>query len=555
MCLESLEILKSLGFGPVVFAIDEARGLLNMVKQANDSSFHQIRRGAMDLFGFISIVLADTSLKLSDFAPQHRHNTMSFRGADALLFPVFHTLCTNDVLAAEYLNKVYELNQQAIKMDHSSSCKHGSELVLWAWLLNQVETRPFEIGFHNLGLPLWSFVEKNFRQHNLSDGNDVVMDNIVNFASEKLVGGHIKMQESTVDKDKADVIAALSSKVFFLIRPQSSLPETLVANRMAHLDFVELDRSKVFASYPSDPILSAGATKLLMSEHMKTFKTLKSISFETAICIGDQGEFLAQLLFCSAIDFINGSMFKSVSLRSFLTSLFGTNAQKIFEDSFRTPDFWSTTKVFFNHFTRINCDLTLNILSFMFSRCAAILSKKGQSGFDLVIPVVLACGHLSALVIQVKNKVKLLKVEELDEIYTKLLKNIPSFLIKNSPVLITLNFQAGRSTSPNPVSIYKLKESAPMYFIEGFSENLYPNIWGNSKSNDIYKDIRIIISHSSFDVDDRIDEEVINEKYKSMHRYERKLVNGEILESPDGLLVKSQSPANVIRYTSIAKSK
>ena len=461
-----------------MIAIDEARGIFNGLKDLSESSFHKLRKGAIPFFEGIVIILADTCSKVSDFAPLKQNDANSRRESDTLLFPVFTTLCTTDAHAMSYLDSASHVFHE-----------NGS----WMDFLMNRDKNVLQTGFCNLGLPLWNFVQNNGQQKyfgcsekdkNLSE-NDYILEHLINFAAQKLCGGQPSItQIDDHDTLKAVILACLSRKAHFLIRPQSSLPETLVYSHMAHLDFVELDRSKLFVSYPSDSVLSAGAGLILLSQTSKTFKILKELSQETTIDIGDQGEFIVQLLLCSAMDVLsNGhSSFKSVTLKSFFETLIGCNyCEMFFRKSEMPQSFWEETRISFNHFTNIDCPLSLEVLSFMFTRCAGIFAKKCQMGYDLFIPTVLSCGRLSALIIQVKNKVTSILENRINEVYDRLIASLQKmeFLTMDSVLLLTINLYAGITDNSKSIFSYKSQNhpNEPlMMVIEGFSEELFPNI-------------------------------------------------------------------------------
>ena len=175
--------------------------------------------------------------------------------------------------------------------------------------------------------------------------------------------------------------------------------------------------------------------------------------------------------------------------------------------------------------------------------CWDISKKKGQSGFDMVIPTVLASGNFSAIFIQVKNKETSI-AKDCANIHNKLISSVPNFLEKNTIVFLTINLQHGRD--PTSESIYTDQRlHPPMYVFEGFSKALYPNIWGNNRY-DVYREIKNFLQDASSTVDDRIEIEVSKEYFKSMYKFERRMVN-------DGILKDHHNPTKPLHSTSSTK--
>jgi hypothetical protein len=169
-------------------------------------------------------------------------------------------------------------------------------------------------------------------------------------------------------------------------------------------------------------------------------------------------------------------------------------------------------RLFFNHFAKLTEIMVLDNLSYFFIRGAAISCVHHQLGFDLVIPVCLENGKLTAIFVQIKNynsditggtvedlrvlmmlaaksifdpetyriikeeqkAQKKRKTSETASIAEIIAENNNETSLDNSSIYILMNLRQG-AEGLSRVHVY-----ASERYIEaqGISSNIYPSMWG-----------------------------------------------------------------------------
>ena len=127
------------------------------------------------------------------------------------------------------------------------------------------------------------------------------------------------------------------------------------------------------------------------------------------IHISDIGETVAAIVLLFTQDRIQGTGYpRPVSLGRFLCSLLPSSLSGPLEEgagaSKHMQNLWDNGHLKFNHFVRVTEMPTLEKLREAFERAAGILPPLGYKGADILIPVALARGKMSFLLIQVKNR-------------------------------------------------------------------------------------------------------------------------------------------------------
>jgi hypothetical protein len=289
----------------LVLEIDEGRYLIADKNDIIFSSFRVLRRALRDIAGndekydIIRMVIADTNSNISNFAPNY-HDDPSLRYFEypVLLVPPFHLVSGYDLHAGNYIQKCLNIQKE-----------NGN----WSRYLESRDNDPTD--FVSLGSSLWQphFLSSNEVKDSLK------LSATVSFAC-------LKLTCALVDGWASEAyLAMILARVHVGIIPKSRITNQLVAHSMAHLDYLSLDRSTAFISYPSDPILAQAARVYTISEPATCLKALQDYTSDSAVDLGDGGEFAAQILLLSAFDSFDSpdSDFKSVFVADYLERLFG----------------------------------------------------------------------------------------------------------------------------------------------------------------------------------------------------------------------------------------
>jgi len=322
---------------PLLIIFDEARAM-------NETGDFEVVRRALRCFtkGVVAI-FADTMSSLCNFAPSSEADP-SFRPRMHMdLFPPFYQLRTFDLFARQkrYLG-----------------CK------LWEY-----------------GRVIWAA----FKLCNISDKE------LINFAQSKLLGGYEELDVTTITTEIA--MAIFSSFACIEITPSSSLSKRVVAGNMAICLHVSQDRSSIMVQYPSDPVLSEAAVKLLQDEfdHRKRMQMLKELAHSLVNCLverGKRGELIASLTIGLAMQKCQKSTFpkrdpfrysRAISLKAFLDVFIGIDSDVIFKLLY----------VKFSHSKKITKGkdkLSRKLLNFGWDRCCYFLCEENQEAIDIVIP-------------------------------------------------------------------------------------------------------------------------------------------------------------------------
>lgn len=188
----------------------------------------------------------------------------------------------------------------------------------------------------SFGRPLWyalySAIVKNGFQEERDRGNwkETLL---IDLASKKLTCNHEVNQllENQTDITfKCFALALFGCRAVINLNPASMITSRLVADFMAICLYINYDRSKMFVTYKSEPILAEASANLCRKNH-NLFRTavdaMTDCFTEGHVDQGDQDELAARLIILKAIDKNQGLTRKHlqpISVRNFLTLLLGT---------------------------------------------------------------------------------------------------------------------------------------------------------------------------------------------------------------------------------------
>ncbi|EZG43966.1 hypothetical protein GNI_155030 [Gregarina niphandrodes] len=231
------------------------------------------------------------------------------------------------------------------------------------------------------GRPLW---------RSTLEGSATPRD-VLQLAMTKLGGGS--------RQDRTLALLGILLKVPFT--PGLRLPETMVKLFMAIVRHVAEDRETVIVDYLMEPILSLAAFNLIRGYGKDWPTVLRSRWLTGAFMKGSAGECVAQMRCLGSILVHTGSeAVPLLSVQSFLERLLGGPLPSERDG-----------QVGFTAFSRIDCDVTPDIVASMFAARLAITAKQNEPGVDLYIPVLESSKeihpeNMSVIAIQVKNWLK-----------------------------------------------------------------------------------------------------------------------------------------------------
>jgi hypothetical protein len=217
--------------------------------------------------------------------------------------------------------------------------------------------------------------------------------------------------------------ACLAPRLAVTIGPYNIEAAEAIASHLAVLVGTDNDRHCLKCMYPSEPILSQVSAQYTREiGWSKPLQALKHYVMTGIVDAGFPGELLTKLTCLLAMDTIHlttapaegyGKFTRAVRVRDFLDALIspvgtdntaaritisemltrltsseGVDRRALNVDHKKLETFLNGW-VFFNHFIRIEVDLTMPILVHAWNRGAAIECKTGTQGVDYVIPVIL----------------------------------------------------------------------------------------------------------------------------------------------------------------------
>lgn len=415
--LDYIKKLMKLGIKKVVFAFDEASvltrtGPLDTLGNSMVSSFQCIRSVARDIAknyaehgdSLICLVMADTNSRVSNFAASRKDfGTYSMRHIlqSHELFPPFFLISGHDVNAREYFDRV----QSLITGADSRTC--------WKSVMDWRDAIP---GFFaTVGSPLWSVFMK-WNEEKVPQVGD-----LITYALHKLKSGNLIGSSNAM-------LASLVSRCALTVLPDSRQSTDLVAGSMAHLNYLSQDRSRAFIGYPADPVLAAGGALMIKNADPTNHpvNVLSNMIEHTIVEVGEVAEAVMRMNLLSAFD---AATFQRTPIKWLHTVLFSDWMKSLFtplvfeklEASFKKYPIWNG-RVFVNHFIKTNSRLEPEHISYALLHGCGLSGYSVQTGFDMLVPVVLPDGQLSAAFFQSKSFTELLYGTAVGEAFKKTMR-------------------------------------------------------------------------------------------------------------------------------------
>ena len=299
---------------------------------------------------------------------------------------------------------------------------------------------------YSMGRPLWKAL--------LTCDTPMTDEALLDYGRKKL--RHSKKTSSDLVVPE-EILAVLSVRLCLSISPTSLYGPSLVARHMATALSVTEDRMSMVVTYPSEPVLAAGA-KLFMRNQDNISQMISALQVFLAHGVVDKGykgEIIVRLLMMLAIDKAMGNEnVKEVSLKEYLLQFSRERASldEVIEglDSIGRQEIdvetelgklrrlkidWSDSRailqrrkeenssraasrpltyadgqVCFTHFVYLSKStegplVTHDLLRYAYRRGAAIVVEEGRRGIDKIIPLRVGEDKFVGLVIQDKNRV------------------------------------------------------------------------------------------------------------------------------------------------------
>jgi hypothetical protein len=340
---------------PVLFCFDEARALLG--GGASDSPLAAIIEAASLLpVGSIAVIVTDTHSRVSQFQSS----------VDGTQNYPFYILPTNDP-------GVWDSDAQARMAKEEDG--------LGGFMAGR---RRHPDNFFRLGRPLWNSVV------------NADPSRLLNMARIKLLNGSIPPTQSAM-------LALIHARIPINVVPGLELCNRLIASHMGTCCLISADQQEVHVGYPSEPILAAASASLLRDFGARALNDFIATASKKQIDCGSHGEFVGQWLMLRAVDSLcleNFAVIPTITAATFLQALLGV---KVFDD-LCLPRRLASAQLFFNHYIYMERSVDQVDLRHALIRGAAILPRRGQHGFDLLIPIVIGTSHVSVIAVQVKNR-------------------------------------------------------------------------------------------------------------------------------------------------------
>ncbi|CAG8586134.1 8124_t:CDS:1, partial [Paraglomus brasilianum] len=200
------------------------------------------------------------------------------------------------------------------------------------------------------------------------------------------------------------------------ISVQSQLTHLLVGSYMATSIAVSQDRENILVIYPSEPILSEAALKIIEVTDNQTF-VLDRLEYSLKnglVEAGFRGELVARIILILGWQHMlsGDSLYtQEKSVRDFLNTLFG-NYQTLKQrdnrlKSLKLKTMFLQSKLCLTHFVQLNDPPSCQVLKCLFERGAGAILGRNARGGDLLLPVKMSNNtseeKYSFILIQVKN--------------------------------------------------------------------------------------------------------------------------------------------------------
>jgi hypothetical protein len=220
---------------------------------------------------------------------------------------------------------------------------------------------------------------------------------------QKLWNGQTHVPTSQEHIDAVKALAIVGPRVCLDIVPQSIHASQLTASHLAYVHYISTSGESLYVSYPSEPIL-AEASAHLMHRIARTRYLSQLVHAVRSGHVegGFRGELVGRLLALFAWDKAQGPpnavdvhFSRSLRVGEYLEQLIAGGRKKVKEileesavDS-SVMDKFLSGEMFFTHFVSLRYTPSRVDLLRCINRGAAIQCKRGQTGIDLILPVIL----------------------------------------------------------------------------------------------------------------------------------------------------------------------
>ncbi|KAH0825812.1 hypothetical protein J3R83DRAFT_8816, partial [Lanmaoa asiatica] len=375
----------------VVISLDEVHGLTLLENEV--SNFIQLRRALRALSGKrVFTLLLSTAGKLYTYIPtpaldpsrrfreeSHVYNSFGELGFDQFAKPLFFKASDN---------RSMETDQDVIKLSDVSEGKY----------------------LYFYGRPLWAT--------RYDRGDQVVKDEMIRFATEKLMGTKSIPDTMTSTQELACLAQRLPLELL-AVSYNSDPQSVLVQSHMRVVTRVNGNLETMITLSPSEPILSEAAYMLMQKNGMHPAHALERALSGFSVHPGDKGELLVMLLLTIARDQAVGpandfgeprSGTRWCNLENFLSNLFSLKYFDVIRNDLISDVDIKDSKLYFSHFVRTQEHKLVHVecLMRLMVRGAATFCAHGQPGVDLIIPFLVRGdavepNNIGLILIQVKN--------------------------------------------------------------------------------------------------------------------------------------------------------
>jgi hypothetical protein len=532
----------------LLFVIDEANHLFLKDDSATES-FQNFRRAlrAIDqtIFPTMAILLG-TNSKISNFAPpRHRESSKRLTSKRFDLIPPFFMfpMRTGVEIKGNFDNEpLLETNDVAFKFGE------GDVVVTVQCISRVMEllTRSRAVFAHDKTRIILS---KNNDDPNASLLNEFYRIGI-DFAISKLVGFD---REILSDQNTTNILLyVLAGCRYYLTSTTHLLNEQIVAQHMATCIGLSVDRSFVYAAYPSEPILAEASIQLTLRDNFfeKMIRNLcyfiSSGQLLTNCGKGEIGELVCSILISRSYNLASFHLSRSpnvfppallespnltmkdrvehvytrpVPVIQFLRFLyckyenFNQTITEIFNQYNNLSDSWANNFIYgvvhFSHFVKIDYTPTKEDLRQFIQQSTAICCKQSEKAYDFIIPIAIPSEyskpisihipvtyHVGAILVQAKNEGSAVSVTEIvrkinkTDLTKEIVKDGKSFLL-----YCVMNVGEGGQTYLKSTSSPQFQTSIKFKRAAGFSNETQATIPTQMNVNEEE-------AESTFDADD-----------------------------------------------------
>lgn len=399
----------------LVLAIDEAGEVVADAsdQKANDIQLLQralvIANKTIDGGGAIFAVLADSNAKILDGPP--------------FSFPPFVLSHTQDLHWDQLRGTLRDeegssITEEALRYKHV--VVNGDEETTWKALIS-------------MGRPVWtSRFNASMRECARLDmtptqARNVSRERVISLAAHKLLMGQDPSRRQSFTKETMFGIAAMLCRVGIRPSTASAVAARSVEDLMATVAYADYQNGGVLYTYPSEPVLAFGATRVWYAIStalpLGMLPQLKALQMDGVLDAGTVGEMVARIMLLLTMDSCivvatRAALHREcvffgqlVDVQLFLTALGGedvgvwdSKAAKSRQE--RVTDFWAWRstweewKMGFCQFIPLDCEPTETTLWYLLARRAAGIMPENHNGVDLVIPI-FRKSKVSLIVVQV----------------------------------------------------------------------------------------------------------------------------------------------------------